>query len=160
VRCAPSPKCPKNQFFANISRSMRSRGKIVEVENVPREISYKKNHSGISLGLPISLKIHSNKFCFFSRFWPLFANISQSMRPRGKIMRIKDVPREISYKVGHLKFSLHTYLQPKIPIIEIRKIESFAFSSRFRRLFCEYLATYEAWRKNCKNETCSSKNFL
>jgi len=53
AKCTVPSKCPENQFFANISRSMTSRGKIVGVENVPREISYKIDHSGISLGLPI-----------------------------------------------------------------------------------------------------------
>jgi len=58
-------KCPNNQFLANTSRSTDSRGNIVGIENVPREISY-----GTSLVLSISLKIHSNKYK--RRFWPFF----------------------------------------------------------------------------------------
>jgi len=76
------PKCPKNQFFANISLSIRSRG-IVGLENVPREISYKIDHSGISLGLPISLKIYSNKyklrFLLFFMFLITFLEISRDL---------------------------------------------------------------------------------
>jgi len=41
------PKCPKNQLFANILRSMRFRGKIVGFENVLPEISYKLGHSKV-----------------------------------------------------------------------------------------------------------------
>jgi len=42
----------------NFSRSMKPRGKIVGVENVPREISYNVDHSRVSLDLPFNLEIH------------------------------------------------------------------------------------------------------
>ena len=29
------------------------------------------------------------------------------MRPRGKILGVKNVPRKISYKLDHFKFGLH-----------------------------------------------------
>ena len=45
-------------LFVNISRSIRPRGKIVGVENVPREILYKVDHSRVSLDLPFNLEIH------------------------------------------------------------------------------------------------------
>ena len=35
------------------------------------------------------------------------ANISRSIKPRRNIMGIENVPREISYKVGHSRISLH-----------------------------------------------------
>jgi len=87
---------------------MGSRGKIAGIENVPREIFYKTGHSRVDLGLPIGLKIHSNKYK--RRFWPFFhvfgdffANTSQSMRPRGKIIGIENVLRKILYNVGYFK---------------------------------------------------------
>jgi len=55
AKCTVPPKCSNNQFFANISRSMRSRGNSVGIENVSREISYRTDHSWVRLGLPISL---------------------------------------------------------------------------------------------------------
>jgi len=60
----------QNQFFANISRFMRPRGKIVGIENVPREISYKIGYSRVSLDVSISLKIQSSKYKL--RFLPYF----------------------------------------------------------------------------------------
>jgi len=47
---------PQNPFFANISRSMRPRRKIVGVENVLREISHRIDFSRVSLHLPFDLK--------------------------------------------------------------------------------------------------------
>jgi len=44
--------------FANTSRSMRQREKIVEVESVLRKISYKVGLSRVSLHLPFNLEIH------------------------------------------------------------------------------------------------------
>ena len=105
-------KCLNNQFFANVSWSMGSRGKIVGIENVPRKISYRTGHSRVSLSLPISLespfkkvqrKISVFLFTFLATF---FTNISQSMRPRGKIVGIENVARKISYRVGHSEVSL------------------------------------------------------
>ena len=88
---------------------MRPSEKIVEAENVPREIFYKKGHSSrVSLCQPISPKIYSNGYKsrflpFFTFLTTFFANISRSMRPRGKIVVVENVPREISHKVGHSK---------------------------------------------------------
>jgi len=45
-------------FLANIRRSMRPRGKILGVENVPRKISYNVGHTRVSLHLPFNLEIH------------------------------------------------------------------------------------------------------
>ena len=75
-------------FCANISRSMRPKGKIVGVEDVPLEISYKLGHSRVSLDLPSHLEIHQFKdvkfeLSNFATFSATFlANISRSMRPR------------------------------------------------------------------------------
>jgi len=58
-------------FFTNISRSMRPRGQIVVVENVPREISYEVGHSRVSLDLPFNLEIHefeNVRFAIFNFF--------------------------------------------------------------------------------------------
>jgi len=87
---------------------MRPRGRIVGVENVPREIG----HSRVSLDLPFNLEIHQVKyvkfeiFNFFHVFGYTFANISRSMRPIGKIVRVENVAREISYKACHSRVSL------------------------------------------------------
>jgi len=56
------------QFFANISQSMKPTEKIVEVENVSREISYKKGHSPVSLDLPFNLEIYKFKSMKFEIF--------------------------------------------------------------------------------------------
>jgi len=61
-------KCPQNQFFANISQSMKPTGKIVEAEDVPCKIFYRIDYSRVSLCLPISLKIHSKEN--ISKYWP------------------------------------------------------------------------------------------
>ena len=90
---------------------MEPRWKVLGVENVPREISYKVGHPIFSLDSPFNLKIHSNKYerrlilAFFHVFGDFFG-ISQSMRPRGKIVGVENVSREISYKVGHSRVSL------------------------------------------------------
>ena len=47
-----------DNFFANISRYMSPRERIVGVENVPRKISYKVGHSIVSLDLPFNQEIH------------------------------------------------------------------------------------------------------
>jgi len=99
----PLQNAPKS-VFANISQSMRPREKLEEAKNVPREISYRIGHSRVSLCLPISLKLHSNEYkkkisAFFHVFGNFFANISRSMRPRGKIVGVENVPRKISYRI-------------------------------------------------------------
>jgi len=43
-------KCPKNQFFGQISRDLWGLEEIVGIENVPREIAYRTGHSRVSLG--------------------------------------------------------------------------------------------------------------
>jgi len=45
-------------------------------------------------------------FAFFQVYDNIFANISQSMRPRGKIVEVENIPREILYKFGHSKVRL------------------------------------------------------
>jgi len=109
-KCTVPPKCPQNQFFANIPQSIRPRKKIVEAKDVPREISYKIDHSRGSLCLSISLKIFKwveiEIFAFFHVFGNFFANISRSIRPRGKFEGVENVSRGISYKVGHSRVNL------------------------------------------------------
>jgi len=80
AKSAVPPKCSQNQFLANISQSVRPRGKIVEAENVPRGIFYRVGHSQVSLSLLIGLQIHSNWvqieiFAFFHVFGDFGANI-------------------------------------------------------------------------------------
>ena len=66
---------PVLEFSANISRSMGSRRKIVGVENVLHEIFYEIGYSQVSLSLPISLKIHSNKYKLrFLLFFTVFGD--------------------------------------------------------------------------------------
>ena len=84
---------------------------MVGVENIPRRISYKLGHSRVSLDLPFNLEIHNlkirnSRFLIFSHFDYSFANISRFMGPRLKIVGVKNVRREISYKVGHSGVSL------------------------------------------------------
>jgi len=62
---------------------MRPREKIVEAENVPREISYTIGHSGVRLCVAISLKIYSNgfksRFLLFFTFLTTFLRISRDL---------------------------------------------------------------------------------
>jgi len=76
--------------------------------------SYKTGHSRVSLSLPISLKLYSKGYK--SKFSPFFT-ISRSMRPRGKIVGVENVPREISYKVGHSRVSLDLPFDLEIHLI-------------------------------------------
>jgi len=72
---------PVLEFSANISRSMGSRRKIVGVENVLHEIFYEIGYSQVSLSLPISLKIHSNKYKLrFLLFFTVFGDFLQISR--------------------------------------------------------------------------------
>jgi len=48
-------------FFANISSSMKPRGKIVGIENISRKIFYEVGHSRVSLDSPFNLEIHKFK---------------------------------------------------------------------------------------------------
>ena len=66
---------------------MRRTEKIVMAESVPLQIP-----DGIG---------HSGGLFFFLVFGNTLANISRSMRPRGKIVGVENVPREILYKVGY-----------------------------------------------------------
>jgi len=83
---------------------MRPRGKIVGIENVPHKISYRVGHSKANLDLRFNLKIQYMKylkisiFAFLHVFGNVFANISRSMKPRRKIVRVKNVSREILHK--------------------------------------------------------------
>jgi len=93
---------------------MRPRGKIVGIENVPRKILYNVGHFKVSLDLPFNLKFQNMKykqleiqiFACFHVFGNIFAYISRPMRPRRKIVRVKNVSCKISYKVGHSRVSL------------------------------------------------------
>jgi len=119
---------------------MRPREKLVEAENIPREISYKIGHSQVSLCLPIRLKIYSNgyksRFLPFSRFWQLFCEyLAMYMRPREKIVGVENGPREISYKVGHSRVSLDLPFNLEIHQIKKVKIEIFNFSHIFGNFF-------------------------
>jgi len=107
---------------------MRPREKIVEAENVPREISYKLGHSRVGLDLPFNQEIHKFKnvkfeiFNFLTFSATLFANTSRSMGPSGKIVAINNVPRKISYQKGHSRVSLD------IPFnLEIKKCSNVKF---------------------------------
>ena len=55
----------------------------MEAENVPREMSPRIGHSRVSLGLPISVKIHSNgyksRFLLFFKFVTTFLRISRDL---------------------------------------------------------------------------------
>jgi len=61
---------------------MRSTAKIVGVENVPREISYKVGHSRVSLDLPFNLEIHEVKYVTFEifNFYTFFATLLRISR--------------------------------------------------------------------------------
>ena len=56
---------------------------------------------------------------------------------------VKNVPREISYKVGHSKASLDLPFCLEIHQFENVKFEISNFST-FSATFCEYLTIYEA----------------
>jgi len=79
----------------------------VETENVLRKISYKIGDPRVNLCVLMSLELFKRVqieiFAFFTFSATFFANISRSMRPRGKIVGVENVSREISYKVGHLR---------------------------------------------------------
>jgi len=67
---------------------MKPRGKIVGVENVPHEISYKVGYFRVSLDLPSNLEIHQLNnvkfeiFKFLHVFGYSSANILRCMGPR------------------------------------------------------------------------------
>ena len=141
-------KCPQNQFFANISKSMRLREKIVGTENVRREISHKIGHSRVSLCVPISLKIYSNGYkSRFLLFFTFLATLLRIFRDLwglgGKFVRFENVPREISYKVSHSRVTFVKML-PKTS--RESKISIFTYFNRcISRLKGRFRLTLE-WR--------------
>jgi len=68
-----------------------------------------------------------------------FANISQSMKPREKLVPTDNVPREISYKIGHSRVSLCVLISLKIYWngYKSRFLLFFSFLATFWRIFCD-----------------------
>jgi len=71
----------------------------------------------------VQIKIYA-----FSTFYGDFlTNISRCMRSRGKFVGIKNVPRKISYKIGHPRVSLDLLFKLEIHWFKNVKVEIFDF---------------------------------